>query len=253
VNDHVATVRPDPPPLRIHHLMACAAVAAVQLSLWRANFTRPADQQTIFNTVVLAMTQGLSAVGLTLACFSVYWWFKGFASLVQPGQVLLIGYAFSAIQFYVSLVFMFAIVQNGGRHAILGLDSSSVLSVVLGVGSLLFGFLVPIVFYIWCAWRIADTGPWRLLFVLCALATLFMSPIWFAVMSSVWRMDVKILNAIPYLIRGTALLLIGCLAIFNDLLSKRQRSWTHWAGSGVWLLGQTSTIFAGVFYWMAAI
>jgi hypothetical protein len=32
------TAKPDPPPLRIHHLMACAVIAAVQLSLWRVAF-----------------------------------------------------------------------------------------------------------------------------------------------------------------------------------------------------------------------
>ncbi len=97
-------IRPAPPPLRIHHLMACAAVAAVQLSLWRASFTHTAEIVSLLNAVLTAIGYGLSAIGLTLAIFSIYWQRGGFAGLVQPGQWLLVRFVFLAIQFCVAIL-----------------------------------------------------------------------------------------------------------------------------------------------------
>jgi hypothetical protein len=38
------------------------------------------------------------------------------------------------------------------------------------------------------------------------------------------------------------------LAIVTDLAAKRRRSWTHWAGIILWLLGQTSSFAMGLYY-----
>src|SRR5690242_17008774 len=99
--------RPEPPPLRIHHLMACAVVAAVQLSLWRVAIPHAA-QFTGVNAVMVGIIYIFGAIGLTLALFSIYWQVNGLPGLVQPGQWLLVSYAVSALRFYVTILLLMA-------------------------------------------------------------------------------------------------------------------------------------------------
>jgi hypothetical protein len=241
--------RPAPPPLRIHHLMACAAVAAVQLSLWRFAFSRASEQQTLFGVFVFSFGNVLTAVGLTLAGFSIYWWRKGYASLSEPGQMLLLTYAASILQFLGSVVFavVMSSVSGGPRSA----RMLQLLPMLVGISSLVFGILLPIVFYIWCAWKIADTWPWRMLFIfssLSAMVTSGLAVMLLQMMIGGGPANIRAIFGIPHLIRGTVLLAIGGLAIFSDLATKRERSWTHWAGAALWMLGQIGMILTEVFY-----
>lgn len=113
------------PPLRIHHLMVCAAVAAVQLAFWRS--TLPDDvlarisESSAAGVMLFAIDQTLNAAGLTLATFSVYWYLKGYAGLMQPGQWLLFIYFVSllrwvSLRLFGSMIgrrFLFALIAIG--------------------------------------------------------------------------------------------------------------------------------------------
>ena len=242
-------VRPDPPPLRIHHLMACAAVAAVLLSLLRFVLSRSPQQQTLAASGIFAFTQVLTSIGLTLTGFSIYWWRKGYASFSQPGQMLLIQYAATLALYFVSVAFALAMSGAGSGSQLPSWYSS--LPVIMGIGSLLFGVLLPIAFYCWCAWKIADTWPWRVLFLLCALMAVLTSTL--AVMltqvvTNVGPSNIQTIIAVPHLIRGTVLLAAGALAVATDLVALRKRSWTHWAGIILWLVGQIGSLLMGLYY-----
>ena len=168
--------RPDPPPLRIHHLMACAAVAAVQLSLMRAGFPQPINTTSPFHTGLLAVYQVLSAVGLTLALFSIYWQRRGYAGLTQPGQWLLIVYAISAIRQFASLFLTMTFVGPNWQNVLGAGDSAGTLRFIWWSTNMVFSMIVPICFYAWCAWRVADTPQWRIVFVMFAATAIFMGP-----------------------------------------------------------------------------
>jgi hypothetical protein len=53
---------------------------------------------------------------------------------------------------------------------------------------------------------------------------------------------------LPYLIRGGLLLAIGLLAVVTDVVTERTRSWTHWAGIILWLLGQIGSLLMGFYF-----
>lgn len=244
-----AVVRPDPPPLRIHHLMVCAVVAAVELSLLRfmLNFSTP--QQSFVGGGIFGYTQVINAVGLTLTGFSIYWWRKGYAAFSQPGQMLLLQHAASLILYFVSIAFSLAMRSAGG-----GLQQPSWLSwlpMMMGIGSLVFGVLLPMAFYGWCAWKVADTWPWRLLYALSALTAILTSTLSILLMQILGTIGPRTFPTaigLPYLIRGAVLLAAGMLVVTTDAMAQRNRSWTHWAGLILWLFGQIGTLLLGVFY-----
>lgn len=249
VRSDVTDERPGPPPLRIHHLMACAVVTAVELSLIRFMWLRSPQQQMAAANGFFACLQVLSAIGLTLTGFSIYWWRKGYASFSQPGQMLLLHYAVSFVLQLASMAFVVAMFGIDGHPR----DTQVIwlYSLVLGLGSLVFTVLVPIVFYAWCAWKIADSAAWRVLFALCALTSLLSSTFFMIAAQFVVRFqpsNMQMFFAIPYLARGGILLPLGVIAAMSDLSAKRPRSWTHWAGLALWLLGQVSLLLVGLYY-----
>jgi hypothetical protein len=240
-----------PPPLRIHHFMACAVVAAVLLSLLRLRFawSPSPQQQSLAGNGLLAFTQVLTSIGLTLTGFSIYWWRKGYNSFSQPGQMLLVQYAASLVLSLLTLAFAIAMSQAGSTSRIT--SWISLLPMALGIGSLVFGVLLPVAFYSWCAWKIADTWPWRVLFVLCAVAAILTSTLMMLLAQFIVRIgpsDIPFIIAVPQLMRGILLGGIGILVVVTDLAAHRNRSWTHWAGVILWLLGQVGSILSGLFY-----
>ncbi len=242
-------VRPDPPPLRIHHLMVCAAVAAVELSLLRFRLSWSPQSRAIFGGGVFGFTQVLNAIGLTLFGFSYYWWRKGYAAFTQPGQMLLLQYAASLLLNLLYMAFAFTMRPIAG--SVRSPSSITWLPAIMGIGSLLFSVLLPVVFYGWCAWKIADTRPWRLLFVLCAVTAVLTSPLSMVLMQFVTNVgpnNIQTVIAVPYLVRGTMLMTAGALAVVTDLMDQRKRSWTHWTALFLWLFGQIGTLLVGVYY-----
>lgn len=241
--------RPDPPPLRIHHLMACAVVAAIELSLLRFTMGLSAPQQSVLSGGIFGFSQVINAIGLTLTGFSIYWWRKGYAAFSQPGQMLLLQYAASLMMYFVTMAFVLMMRLAGGASP--PPSWFSWLPMMLSIGSLIFGVLLPIVFYGWCAWKIADTWSWRLLFILCALTSFLTPTLSILLMQSqgtVGPRNFQTAIGLPYLIRGTVLLAAGILVVATDATARRQRSWTHWAGIILWLFSQIGTLLLGVFY-----
>ncbi len=242
-------VGPDPPPLRIHHLMVCAAVAAIELSLLRYMLNWSPQSRTMVSGGVFGFTQVLNAVGLTLFGFSFYWWRKGYAAFTQPGQMLLLQYAASLLLycFYMAFAFTLRPVASAPRSP----GWITWLPAIMGIGSLLFSVLLPVVFYGWCAWKIADTWPWRMLFVLCAVAAILTSTLTMMLAQYMTRIgpnNIQSLIAVPQLLRGSMLFIAGVLAVASDSAAQRKRSWTHWAGLFLWLFGQIGTLLAGFYY-----
>lgn len=241
--------RPDPPPLRIHHLLVCTIVAAIVLSLLRYFLALSGQQHPMAGVGLFGFTQVLTSIGLTLFGFSVYWWRKGYAAFSQPGQVLLAQYAASFMLYLLNILLMLAFLGVGrtGRPP----TWISSFSLFMGLGSLLFGVLLPIAFYGWCAWKIADTWPWRAVFILCALAAVLTSTLGSILMRFVMDFspaNIQYIIGVPQLIRGTLLLGAGLWAVASDLSANRRRSWTHWAGVILWLLGQIGALGIGLYY-----
>lgn len=242
-------VRPDPPPLRIHHLMVCAVVAAVELSLLRFRLSWSPQSRAIFGGGVFGFTQVVNAIGLTLFGFSIYWWRKGYAAFKQPGEMLLLQYAASLL---LSLFYMaFTLTMRPITGSVRSPSWISWLPAIMDIGRLLLSVLLPVVFYGWCAWKVADTRPWRLLFVLCAVAAVMTSSLPMMLILFVTNVrpnNIQIVHAVPYFVRGTMLMAVGTLAIVTDLIAQRKRSWTHWAALLLWLFGQIGTLLLGVYY-----
>jgi hypothetical protein len=243
--------QPGPPPLRIHHLMACAAVAAVQLAMWRTNLAGYSGGSLI--SVTLSGTnQVLSAIGLTLAGFSIYWWRKGYAALSQPGQVMLLVYALGALASWLRLATVLLIGSNW-QSIFPSPRSSSDLFFLFQIGLVAIYYLTPLVFFVWCAWRIADTIPWRVTFIVRAVApflTEVFSGFLFRVFapSSGWQYWM--------LINLSSALLIGVFevwAVANDMAAKRERYWTHWVGVGLSLLAYGAVIVGNMLLWLISL
>jgi hypothetical protein len=237
-------IRPDPPRLRIHHLMVCAAVAALQLSLWRAGDPEMIQRMSVVNAALFAAYRVLAAIGLTLAIFSIYWQQKGYAALVQPGQYLLLGYLVASLGFFYG-AFMALIFNRDWLYA-RGLSSNSgPLASSLSILYFLVSMGLPLVFFLWCAWKAADTIAWRVVFVVLAISTLlyFVPSVTFALGFSSSPLTAI---ALTNLGRGVVVLLLEIWAISEDVTRLRTRFWTHWAGAGLVIASQLLTIAGGV-------
>jgi hypothetical protein len=232
----------DPPPLRIHHLLACTAVAALRVTVWRQ--TMPSEHLDVWlsqphHSAIAAIGLAAQGVGFTFAIFSVYWYFKGHAVFSQPGQWVLLSYFFSMTfellspylhQLLVSLGFTWTGIP--WQRNILVWTANDFISAI--IQSLLFTLntLVPIAFFIWCAWRIANSWPWRLVFIsssmldLVSLVSLVITPL--GIGSPFILLDSA--NTI-YLVLQAPVLCFTTTAIIHDVVARCPLSWTHWVGA----------------------
>lgn len=233
-------VRPDPPPLRIHHLMACAAVAAVQFSLWRVRHPQMIEYISATGAAMEAIRQSLNAVGLTCVIFSIYWHFKGYAGFTQPGQCLLAGYAFSAMELYLMALLLWTFgpdLNDVGRS----MSSGGVLTWIFTIVNLAI-YLGLMAFYGWCAWKIADTQPWRLTLASLALEV-FVFPLSFVLIHYGYARNTAVV--IPALVATCTVMLLEIWSIANDVASRRERFWMHWVGVSLSMTGRVLSI-AGI-------
>jgi hypothetical protein len=233
------------PPLRIHHLLACAAVAAVQLSLWRVCHPYYAEYFSATGAALEAIRQSLNAAGLTCALFSIYWHFKGHAGLAQPGQCLLIGHAFSALELYLMVLLRWLLGPDIGTAAS-NLNSNWVFWLIFNglYAAIFFGTAA---FYGWCAWKVADTLPWRFTFALLSLTVLAVQPWSLLATRSGYSRVVAVM--IPVLAQGGTVLLLEIWAAADDLYSRRARFWTHWVGIALSMMAQTLLIVWCLINW----
>lgn len=81
------------PRLRVLHLLVCATVAAVQLSIWGVFHPQAGQYMAVAVAMKETIRQSLDADGLTFAVFAAYWHINGYAEVSQPGQCLLLGRA----------------------------------------------------------------------------------------------------------------------------------------------------------------
>src|SRR3954452_11257979 len=92
VNEPTKSLRPAPPRLRIHHLLAWMTVAAVLISacLWFDRTARngpPIQSRTIVNSLMLGAI--VIAGALTFTGFGLYWRTGIYAFPATPGELLL--------------------------------------------------------------------------------------------------------------------------------------------------------------------
>lgn len=221
-----------PPPLRIHHFLLCGVVTAIYLTWWR-HVMPPAVMQQ-FSPVALGFNMVynvLTAIGFTLAAISAYWHIKDYADLSQPGVWLLLSY----------LIFVLPQFLNNAMVTVTGFDWVGTLQGQNGLVaywlatiwySILYS-LLPLLFFVYCAWAIADTRPWRWVFIaIVVLQVLPVVPLAHRLLMNL-GVPMKNAHAVPTLITAGVILSVESWAAQTDLVDKRARFWPHWAG--LWL------------------
>lgn len=243
-HDQPAVESADPPPLRIHHLLACAVVAAAMMTLNRAVVQSWLPELTVGHAVYLGIHWSIQSVGVTAAVFAIYWQLKGMAGLVQPGQWLLLSYPLTFATWVVlwsvrSLRYVAGPSIPWSKN-ILAWGLADFASVWISFGEFVWQSGLPfLLLYAWGAWRIADTRPWRFLYALvtlgCVAVTLqaalsSLSP-WFGIRLSPTTGTITTWP-IPW-ISSVAVLALLAWAVVDDV-ARRRRNWTHWLGCTLW-------------------
>lgn len=253
MNELPTPSRPAPPRLRIHHLMACAAVAAIQLTLWRNVI--PAgmiDQLPAWAKAANAISMCFVDVGLTFALFSVYWQLEGYAALVQPGQWLLA----RRLIYLAQLVFGYLVVSHlrvtgpWGKSFALWSQQDKYLAIISVLYAVLsnINHALPAIFYAWCAWRVADTRPWRIFFSLNAINSLLhILPLYRFLNTTSGRSISRVLSA-EMVITSILMLSLMLWVVLTDY-RRRQRYWTHWLGVGLCIAAEVLGFASGLMNW----
>jgi hypothetical protein len=227
--------RPGLPPLRIYHFLVAIAVAAALLSIRQTRLVS-ADFSPLQGLFVVHAT--MAAVGLTAAVYSIFWWWKGYAALSQPGQWMLLIYVPSFLYlvggFLWELFTTSSIWQSPWQQDLLVWEPGQYGRLVryIGLAAQILTFHgLPLMIFVWGAWRIADTRPWRAYFAGMALFSLlevviYLSTALFDVF--MWQS----LSTVPWMfsllwIVNSALIV---WAVVADVFAKRSRYWTHWLG-----------------------
>jgi hypothetical protein len=234
MDDPQISLRPEPPPLRIHHLMACSAATAVMFTLWRT-VAPPIDMLGGARAAMMAVWGGLTSIGVTFAIFSVYWHSRGYAGLTQPGQWLLIGFAIAVLRSIASMLFV----------AVVRADSDLWLPYRV-VTALMSSSIIPLVFYLCCAWKVADTRAWRMAFVVLGVVPIVGSALMFY---QAWGISISGMYsaavASEIVQNATKMIAVG-LAALGDRSGALQRYWTHWLGVGLFVLVCVSSVLGTV-------
>ncbi|HEX5471646.1 MAG TPA: hypothetical protein VFW73_07150 [Lacipirellulaceae bacterium] len=240
--------RPNPPPLRIHHLLACAIVASALFVWWRNAI--PADYRTRMPAIAVAFSaigEVLVAVEFTFAVFSVYWHLRGYAGLVQPGQWLMARRIVFVVQVAVARFIVSPLRVAGPWSKSLWNFSD----IFLAAQSVLYTILLFVVaalsvlFFLWCAVRVADSRPWRVLFLLAAVRSLIdLLPLTRIFLPTSWPLDRVI--ALKMIVTSTVMLSVLGWIAWNERRLRRKRFWTHWLGMGFYAVGDILELSGGI-------
>jgi hypothetical protein len=208
--------------------MACTAVAAILLTLSRYQIPAEAvGQLSLSIKVFWAVREGLFATALTFALLAIYWQWKGYASLVQPGQWLLIQPLVDVAHLQIGLFLVTYLRVTGpwGKPFALWSQSEKLLAVVsaLYIIAIYLNRALPLLFYAWCAWRVADTRPWRVFFALYAVTS---------ALNFLPRYPIFQLLR-PGLIVTSIVMLSVLMWIIATDYRQQHRYWTHWLGVGL--------------------
>jgi hypothetical protein len=233
--------RGDLPRLRVHHLFVLVTVAAVLFTGWRLaltpdELTRALSQPWYLGTAVIGLM--IIAVGITLAVLSICWRRKGYPALTQPGQWMLLAYL-CPTNVWLSAAYwrlLPDVTGNAGGQRPWGKnvflwELSDLLHAVL-LSGLYFFHLLPGIFFGWCAWRVADTWSWRLLFITRAAPALVVVAVLVGLRPLVMPIyQWFVASGEGYAFGHTLLALLALVTIVDDAKSGRPRYWTHWAAA----------------------
>jgi hypothetical protein len=250
--------RPAPPPLRIHHLLLWTIVAAAlltRLSLQRASRSDWGNSET--DWALIAITQVIIAAGITLSALSLYWYAKGFDVFSQPGQWLPFLSLYVMLEYWlvtaVQMIFPTGRMQS---KELLLWNFSDALSFC---GQFLQSILmwgVAATFYFLAARKVADTRPWRIFLILSAVGLAFQggtNMMWtacyltgFGVSAYVNLWQQTILSTVARWLSYPGGWVLGAILlacpIVDDLVRRRPRYWTHWAGATISLAARLAII-----------
>ena len=261
------SLRGQVPPLRVHHLLTWIAVTAAILATERIigehlAATMPANgrvEPPLMVGIEAAISYGIAAAAITLAAFTIWWWFKGFDALGQPGQWLSLPALLSPIVWLLSYYTIFAGIAKGTASMewpwYYGKIPVAIASFVLELA--MHG--LPAVMFVSCAILIADTRPWRIYLWAVAARHAFLVAHWvFGSLELSFPYAVMSYTA-PYMPHVRSTLWIGwttieilalATAVAADVACRRPRYWTHSAGAGVDLAGQLSAVIFGFANWV---
>ncbi len=240
--------RPAPPPLRIHHFFLCGIVTAIYLSWWRQVVPPSAvEQLPVWAIGFTAILNALQAIAFTLAALSLYWRFKGYAGLEQPGVWLLLSWLVVIIPTVINMLVMrFSWFDWwGGRSGIYG----RVYWVLAYAPSLVLFTFIPLAFYAYSAWAIADTRAWRWVFVVIAIISVLPIVAWGSqILYSNFNVPTQTAVAVPSFVSAVAILATEIWALVTDIKQqrKRQRYWPHWVGLGLVITQQSLLTFGAL-------
>jgi hypothetical protein len=200
----------DSPPLRIYHLMAWMAVTGALISgcMWFDRTARNGppitDPVVIVSWIVVAIAV---AAALTCFAFSFKWRRNGYEFPRQPGELLIVVSAKSAL--FVAAVIagvLLTFFAIGDDDWIMPYFFFAMIFAVIGWARMnARGFA-----------RFADTTPWKYVYAMLIIAPGIVLP---ATLAGVWTV-------------APLMAVIACLvgAAGSDLRSQINRSWTHWLG-----------------------
>lgn len=202
---NAAQARPTSPPLRIHHIMAITAVAAVLLAVGQQlRHAKQTGLEQLFASTWGAMYILSTSISVTLVLFGFVWRRRGYAFFSLPGHWLLLTHT-TGIAFILAV----AITLLGDQH----LSMVSLVAYSWGIQ------LTWLALNLFAAWKISDSVSWRVYF----LAGASILVLGFILRFLFVRYDVL------FLVFYLPLLLL-LIAIINDRVRGRVRDWPHWVG-----------------------
>jgi hypothetical protein len=225
--------RCDPPPLRIHHIMVATAVIAVLLSinhsLRQTNSFGLSSFATSGRGITMAITAGLAA---TIVGFGFAWRRSGYSFFDQPGNWLLLSHSLT-IGFFMMAAAICAFQLP---------DSHIATSIPFGAFYFLL-IVLGIALNLWAAWRIADSIPWKFIFLVDGLTVICL----FGVIWLGFR------GLVPIVIWGApiAVLLLLLLASWADRRDHVRRDWPHWLGVCLRSIPILQTLGQPIWVWAA--
>lgn len=240
----------EPPRLRIHHLMACAAVAAVQLSIMRASAPTYGATQPGIAMIPAVVRAVLLSIGLTLALFLVYWRIKRLVVLNQPGQWLLLSFILYSIQNVLYALWWYSMGFDPSQGSIFRPGDRNELWAILDVVNFIVVYVASLVFFVWCAVKRADSWLWRLVFLALAISPILASGFVMFAFGRILGMDPRDSYVVIFGVRSAGLILLELSAVASDHLAHRARNWMHWAGLGIVIMMQLLSMLLAVIHWL---
>jgi hypothetical protein len=238
------------PRLRIHHLLTITAVTAVLLTIVR--LVLPVDQIAREQRAAVGLQLGvllIYCIGITCTGFALHWWWKGLPAFRQPGQWLLLVFPATAVGLV--MMYVLTLVMLPRPNSVLGARYLFLIPTILSLA-------VPILFYGYGAWRIADTVSWRVFFGLTVAGSLFQlllivdsSLLQTGLTASLFRSASASGWILAYTFLPAALTFVSLSSAMVMDARKRRRHWSHWAGAGLVASGRLFNLSTAIWVFMA--